>query len=272
MLFAESPRVIYERNPLTSVICQVRFPPILRINAEQPAQFQESIRAGFPRYANRQAEIPGLPQDIGSLVSGMGLVGFPGSSPVHEFATVDKRYIITLEAESLSLTTTDYKQWERFREHMLNALETLQAVYTPSFFVRIGLRYQDTIRRSILGLEGVAWGELIRPELLGILADKTVEDSLRNSFAVLTVALPEGKSSHDSQVTLRHGIAISDNEISYVIDSDFYIENQEVDTQYALATLNEFNRYARNLFRGCISERLHNAMEPTNIGEPFGQG
>jgi len=46
----ESPRVIYASNPLVDVICQVRFPRILRIDSELPVAFQEAIRDQFPLF------------------------------------------------------------------------------------------------------------------------------------------------------------------------------------------------------------------------------
>src|SRR5690242_14515855 len=60
-LFPASPRYHYERAPLVQVVCQLRFPPILRIEAEPPAAFQERIRAIFP------------------LVEQVGAVNLPGA-------------------------------------------------------------------------------------------------------------------------------------------------------------------------------------------------
>src|SRR4051794_3088983 len=51
MPFPAVDRVIYERNPLVEVICQVRFPAILRIDVEPPAAFQEAIRGAFPAFS-----------------------------------------------------------------------------------------------------------------------------------------------------------------------------------------------------------------------------
>ena len=47
MAFPEVERVIYERNPLDEVICQLRFPAILKID-EPPIAFQEQIRTRYP--------------------------------------------------------------------------------------------------------------------------------------------------------------------------------------------------------------------------------
>ncbi len=42
--FSESPRVVYGKNPLEVVICQLRFPAILKISSESPVDFQEALR------------------------------------------------------------------------------------------------------------------------------------------------------------------------------------------------------------------------------------
>ena len=71
MAFPEAPRVLYELNPLHEVICQLRFPPVLRIETEVPSGFQERIRASFPYYeAKPSLKLPaGLPPDVVSSFS-----------------------------------------------------------------------------------------------------------------------------------------------------------------------------------------------------------
>ncbi len=60
MPFPSANRVIFKRNPLKEVICQLRFPPILKIDSEIPANFQDLIRNEFPKYkeTGEQREIP----------------------------------------------------------------------------------------------------------------------------------------------------------------------------------------------------------------------
>lgn len=50
-MFSDSERVHYAKAQLAEVVCQLRFPSILRIAAEEPADFQERIRATYPRYS-----------------------------------------------------------------------------------------------------------------------------------------------------------------------------------------------------------------------------
>ena len=56
MLYADNPRVHYDRPQLAEVICQLRFPAILSIGAKEPAEFQEAVRTIFPRYAAKREQ------------------------------------------------------------------------------------------------------------------------------------------------------------------------------------------------------------------------
>jgi uncharacterized protein (TIGR04255 family) len=52
-MFPEAPRVIFRKKPSEEVICQLRFPTILRISAEPPATFQERIRLHYPTFQEK---------------------------------------------------------------------------------------------------------------------------------------------------------------------------------------------------------------------------
>jgi uncharacterized protein (TIGR04255 family) len=68
MTFPETPRVIYAQNPLVEVICQLKFPPILRIETELPAIFQESIRKEYPLSQTAEAQQIPLPPALVKMV------------------------------------------------------------------------------------------------------------------------------------------------------------------------------------------------------------
>jgi len=59
MPFPDSKRAFYGKNPLEEVVCQLRFPPILRIEVETPAVFQDKVRQVFPLY-KRLTVVPPL--------------------------------------------------------------------------------------------------------------------------------------------------------------------------------------------------------------------
>jgi uncharacterized protein (TIGR04255 family) len=88
MPFPESRRVIYDKNPLTEVISQLRFPTVLAIEAEIPAAFQERIRFDYPMFDDGSGVGPAelVPQEIARLLGS----SFGISAPkVYAFTTSD---------------------------------------------------------------------------------------------------------------------------------------------------------------------------------------
>ena len=47
-MFSNEERMIYAKRQLVEVICQLRFPEILSIDASEPAAFQDRIRREYP--------------------------------------------------------------------------------------------------------------------------------------------------------------------------------------------------------------------------------
>jgi uncharacterized protein (TIGR04255 family) len=266
--FPDSPRVVYDKNPLFEVLCQLRFPHILRIETEIPAAFQEKIRKEFPFFRERVASPaipelpPGMPDAFVKAIQ--AAAAGPGAPKAYEFLTADKVWTVTLTRGSLAIKTTKYTRWEEFKAYMTGPLQALTEIYAPAFFTRIGLRYQDLIQRSNLGLSGTAWPELLNPTIAGELASPELAGAVEEAFTQVLVRLP----SESGQVRVRHGlvqVAGSDEEC-YLIDSDFYREG-EVATDEAPRTLDSFNRQSGRLFRWCITDRLHRAMEPKPVLE-----
>ncbi len=260
--FPDSPRIIYRRNPLNEVLCQLRFPPILRIAAEPPAMFQERIRSEYPLFRERQSELalpPGVPNAVAELMRGL-----PKQKPnAYEFVSEDGVWKTVLTRDFLALNSARYTRWEDFRSRLEGPLKALLDLYSPAFFSRVGLRYQNVIRRSVLGLpESTTWTQLIRPHITGILGVRDVLNVVEEMQSQTLVKLPVGK------VTVRSGIAeIADqkNEECFLIDNDFFISERtklnDVD-----GILGYFNRQSGRLFRWSIEDRLHTAMEPDPVG------
>lgn len=267
MPFPDSPRVIYKRNPLSEVICQVRFPPILRIDAGPPAGFQDRVRAGYPMFREVQPELQAanVPAEIASIVRSM--LPSRARTNAYEFASEDGAWSITLTREWLALKTSAYRQWRTpaggppgFRDHLEQPFASLIAEYAPPFFTRIGLRYVDVIQRSKLGLKDRPWSELLKPHVAGELAAPELSGQVEHAARELRVKL-----SGDGSVMIRHGIAVEEgtNEACYFIDCDFFVE-QRTEPKNVLGILDNFNREAGRLFRWCVSNALHQAMEPTD--------
>lgn len=252
----QSPRVLYAKNPLDEVICQLRFPAVLKIDTEEPAHFQESIRKAYPIYEEPQGPASGPSAQLPAEV--MKMMGIK-VRPVYQFKSEDDRWHVSLSRDFIALSDHDYDRWENFWSHLEGPLAALQQYYQPAFFSRVGLRYRDVVRRSQLALQNVPWPELLKPHVageLGSLDEKEVEGINRQT----EIRLARGR------VRLVHGLAkeAETEETVYVIDADFFVEGR-TEAKDVQETLSDFHRQAGWLFRWCIGERLHRAMEPRDI-------
>lgn len=260
-MFPEIERVKYAIAPLTEVICQVHFPPILKINTDPPADFQEAIRNDYPFYEAVRTTIQGqgLPPQLAGMIPSDALFG---TTITHQFRTQDHTWSVTLSQDSLALSTTQYIRWKDFRDRLEVLLEILRRVYRPHVYIRLGLRYQDLIRRSAIGLSDAPWSELLQPHIAGVLADPFVGENVTFSASQAVIGMPE----IDASVRIQYGLAVMPSpdkagEICFVIDSDMFRDGR-TENNDVLTTLDSFNRESYRLFRWCVTDRVHNAMGP----------
>ena len=255
MSFPETNSFVYSKSPLRSVICQIRFPKILRIESEIPVAFQDHIRDSYPIFKEGSAtqDVPQVPPEFQQLLNLQ-------NPRAYEFLSRDEHWAVALTSDFLALTSKQYIRWLQFREQFQIPFKALDETYKPSFFSRIGLRYQDIIKKSAIGIDTkTPWKELLNPLIVGELSDDNVVYAIRERGVNILIEL-EGDLG---VVRLRHGIGFdnSDGEQIYFIDSDFFVESQ-TETGDVFNVLDKFNNNARNLFRWCISDKLHSAMDP----------
>jgi uncharacterized protein (TIGR04255 family) len=262
MPFPETPRVIYDKNPLAEVICQFRFPTILRISSQDVAPFQEKIREDYPLYKLEEPvfEMPGVPRELLGFMEQMMLK--PPGFRTHRFLTKDSKRFIALSHEFLALSESDYKQWEAFKGEIEKAEKALREVYKPAFYSRVGLRYKDVISPKSLGLSNKKWSDLLSQYIAGELADEKVAKAINQMKTRCVIGLPEIPGGN---VILNHGLVENaSGEMHYLIDADFGKEHVE-GADEAFRILDNFHRLAGQLFRWAITETLHNAMQPRTI-------
>lgn len=259
MKFPESPRVRYSRNPLVEVICQLRFPKILKIEKEAPVDFQEAVRSDYPLFSQ--------PQSIEMSISSNPQPNSPplllGQGFSYEFADKEGVWKLVLSSDFIALSTLKYTSWEDFSKRLSTAVELVVKHYQPSYFTRIGLRYQDFIMRSELGLENRHWRDLLKPPMLGIFAAEDLpEDNFPDAFSFFMCRLGYA----DAIMSVRYGLARKkeSTELGYFIDADFHTENI-TEIKDVNGNLNKFNQEARNFFQWCITQELHQCLQPEPI-------
>lgn len=254
MAFPTTSRIAFSNNPLKEVICQLRFPKILRIASEVPSAFQDRVRTSHPEYSDKpQKNLPeGMPAELAKLFSGIS-----EESPEHSFINSDGTSKITLASEFLAITTTSYSGWEQFWSILEPAVQALQDIYQPTYFKRIGLRYINAMQWKKPEEEADPGPLLnfVNPVLLGPLTDEIVGPAVQSHEAQFVVALKEGGFAR-----VRY---ISDNSKaqSFDLDSDFFTESSKIDWDETSRLLKHFNCAAGNLFRWSVKPYIDAAKK-----------
>lgn len=258
-MFSTENRQIYRHSQLEDVICQLRFPEILTIATTIPDQFQEAIRSEFPQYSKRH-EIP-APKIAGTP----GNLSLQKQEPVvnHQFMSADGRWRVNLTSKFISLSCSRYSCWEDFAHKLDKPLAAFIRIYKPAYFERVGLRYVNFISRQALELEGVPFRELIEPCWLGPLGEEDIAEKAC------------GRSSVDAEMGIRGGCRVKvhagpgmikrngkqDSETKFIFDQDLYMPGQ-IPVNLSAGALQTLHAQAFSIFRGAITDRLHDALDP----------
>lgn len=257
-MFSNEPRCQYERNQLADVICQLRFPDILVIDANQPAEFQDAIRSDFPQFAKflKKTSAKTNPQ-VATLQENAQ------ATANYQFASADGVWRVNLTSQFISLACSHYTNWESFARRLDAPLAAFIKIYKPAYFYRIGLRYINFISRKQLGLEDTPFSQLIQQPYLGILGDEEVAE------------LHTSRCSMDAETEIRGGCRLkvhagpgivkqngqTDNEVKFIFDQDLFITGN-IPINYSAGALETLHSQAYPIFRDAIVDTLHDAMEP----------
>jgi len=240
------------RSPLTEVVCQVRFPPILRIVNEAPAAFQECIRERFPRFETEDGFLFQLQ--------------FSGSEPIpsstthptsrlFRFQDAEGDSAVTLSTDFFALSTSRYTVWEDFAQDLALIQEAVQATYAPGFSTRVGLRYVDRLVPSKLGLatfDDVL--ALLRPELTSLFRVSVWDPPAE---LLCQLILPD----QDGTLGLRFGTQRTADELTFVLDFDYY-EDQELPFEGLTARCHRYHDSIYDAFRWCINDDQFHVFQP----------
>lgn len=253
-MFGSVDRYQYMANPLLETICQLRFPVILSIDAQEPAAFQEAIRGDYPRYAARQDR---------PAANGAGETQKPVNN--YNFISEDGRWKVNLTKDFIALSTVGYTRWEDFAGRLDKLLAEFIEIYHPAFFERLGLRYVNAISRKRLHLEDSSWMDLIQPAYLGVMAEPDVDETKLSKSAMDTeMELEDGR-----KVKIHAGLGLlgdgkKDPEVKFILDNDLFCRGNIKMTELPEKLL-ALHTDADRLFRGAITSELHAAMGPEPI-------
>lgn len=252
-MFSKQPRCIYENNQLSEVICQLRFPEILTISANAPADLQNEIRDIFPQFSVTQEILPapGTPK--------------PVATPNYRFSSEDGLWRVNLTSKFISLSCGQYRCWEEFAKMLDKPLAAFIKLYHPAYFERIGLRYLNFISRNALQLEDTPFTDLFMPCWLGPMAQNDVDTDNFSFCGIDTQFAIHG----GCQVKIHAGPGMikrngqQDPEKKFIFDMDLFMPGH-MPVNLSAGALQTLHSQAFPIFRDAITDTLHEAMEPDN--------
>ena len=256
MHFEEFERVEYKHNILFEVVFQARFPDIMKISKEDPAEFQDIVRKdGYPEFELEVPLVPpGMPKEVESAVSG---------DKTFRFFSEERDWQISLGKNFIALScNTNYRNYEDFRERLKKILESFHTIYEPSYFTRIGFRYRDIASETFLRHEKMdikdfipkyIFPELTMPmavDLKSLQKISRFEDEDVNANVIHVLGDVSGKFGN-------HQL---ENEKSYIIDIDCFVESKIERINDVLTKCDLFKEIIWNIFQWSITDKLREIL------------
>lgn len=260
MIFENAKRVKFNKCPLKSVVCQLRFPNILTITNDMPAAFQEKIRKVFPDFQE-------LVEEQNQIIIGRNEEQSPNprfiqrKSKNYRFSTADNVYSINLTNTFISLSTSQYTTWDEFKSNFILPLKSFIEIYKPAYFTRIGLRYIDAFNYTAYNLTDATLREYFNPAVLGCFSDDKLSNNIRSLQHLFELNIAEGQFA---KILTAKAQVTGEIEPSLVLDSDF-ISTIKVDSDAYENIMDSLHNEASGFIHWAITEKMANKMEPEDL-------
>jgi len=252
--FPQREDVRLQRAPLSEVICQVRFPPILRIASEQPVAFQEWVRERFPQLEVEQGVLVRM-EPLGTTP--------PSAKPeprIFRFKSPDGNTTVSLALNFYALSTTSYTHWRDFLEILQLVNQAAREVYNIPYAVRVGLRYINHLTFENTGTSSVReLLAILRPELTVLLRGDCWDEPRQ----MLNQLLLAGEG--DERLTLRSGFRNGEEPI-FLLDFDYYAEGN-IPLEELTTLCRRYHDVIYNAFHWCIREEKLAVFAPIPADE-----
>ena len=254
LCFPSTEDVRLQRAPLAEVICQVRFPPVLKIASEQPIDFQERIRGQFPQLEVEQGVV-------------VRMAPLEGETPVAKpeprtfrFKSPDGQTVVSLALNFYALSTVAYTHWADFLNHLQSVNRAAREVYSLPYAERVGLRYINHLTLGNTGSSSVAelW-DILRPELT-VLLRNDCWDQPQEMVSQLSLA-----ADGDERLTLRSGFRGGEEPI-FLLDFDYYAQGN-IPLEDLAKRCQRYHGVIYDAFHWCIREEKLAVFGPVPVDE-----
>lgn len=246
-------RIIYKRNQLVEVICQVNYPSILSIETTEPSEFQTLIRTSYPKYqfGNEYEDEIAINLKNNNIES---KVQRHTISKLHCFISQDDSCRVVVAKNRISYSMKKYDNWEKFYDNFWKVFKEFNEIYQPNYFNRIGIRYINLINKKRLQLDA-KWEELLKPQILGF-NNSNEEDYEIVNTTVKSEILYNGMNA---RITSSYVLENETNEKCYLIDCDYYkVSDCTIDR--IDDNLKKLHDNFQGFFDDLITEKMRNSL------------
>lgn len=243
--------VVFERSPLSLVVCQLRFEHLGEVEPHQ-ASLRELLGDAYPLSQRLQAT---------ELQVGAGGAQAAVANGLR-FASIEGDWTFTLMPDFASLETTAYTDWEDFESRLKHVLEALVGAARPRVETRLGLRYVNQLE-----LESVKapsdWTQYLQPAVVADLSvDAPLSASLLTLHQMMQLDIGDG-----ARLTFRHGLPVEATgngaALVYLLDFDcFRQQERPLEIEGILSEADRFNTTITSLFQWCLLEPLRKELKP----------
>lgn len=257
---------VYPNAPIVDMIAEIRFSQCESLDKIKLRRITTAVSEYLPLLA----EEPDMSIQVSNL-DGQGGFSVASGEAVPRWSSRDKRTVLTLRQNVLSLETTSYPGYQKMRELLAIAVSALGRFMKPEGITRVGLRYIDEIRVP-------SDGEALRPDWSQWIDESLLGPRTLNERHGLTMLGNQGTTvfsgPEETTLVLRYG-----EQDEYAIPStpqlrrpmpspgplfkldmdsfktyDDYVPRFDADK--ILKTADLLHRPVRNVFEDLITERL----------------
>ena len=220
------------KQPLTLVLCQVRFSPVRIMEEYIPAIQDEFRRHGFP------IERAGRIHQLSITPTGVQI----SEQDRWEYRTKDELWSVTVLQDSVVLQTTGYEKFEAFAEHLEHAVQTVLSKTEQDklgIVQRVGLRYVNLVQprpnedyRFYLraGFHGVS-DEVFRARSHRLHVESVGRTTVGDTEGTMIVRVVQNDQGFDLPPDLvggapKHHSRVAAGELATLVDMDQFIEGK----------------------------------------------
>ena len=241
---SQHPDEVFSRNPLVSVICQLRFHPILKVG-DCIADFQEGMREVFPEFAESTASVLNVQTEA---------AGFEVKKE-RQFLLrkTDGSSTLTLTTNSLAIENHRHVDRQGLFDDIDRAIVLLASLYKSVSPTRLGLRYinlidkqfiAEALNRTLEWPDVVSGDFLVTPGGLADLQGTTFFSEVRSPMAT------------GGSLTLRHGLLQDvESKVRFRFDMDRYVDSA-FDLARVRSHLESFGEELFSMFKAAMGTVL----------------